>query len=156
MLYNKLRQQAIVSIDEALKRDFKPSSPGTYVNILQQIESLRLVYNLGLHYHMRHCKVSQASREVDNWASIAYRTRGLQCAAGDGAIDLLAMFVNARDRGDTSRGPNCHAAEPSVLQLPDVCLRRLYAKDCPNRSHPGVWSQPRLPHSTRLHKRQRS
>lgn len=67
-LYNELRQQAVVSIDKAKKREFESSRAG---NVLEQIQSLRLVCSLGLHYHTRYDKVSQASQEVENWTSIA-------------------------------------------------------------------------------------
>ncbi|KAK2593643.1 hypothetical protein QQS21_008647 [Conoideocrella luteorostrata] len=77
-LYNKLRQQAIISIDEALQREFESSRAGMYVNVLQQIESLRLVCNLGLHYHTRHGKVSQYSQVIDNWTTIAQSTFNVQ------------------------------------------------------------------------------
>lgn len=77
-LYNKLRQQAIISIDEAMQKDLEASRVGMYVNVLQQIESLRLVCNLGLHYHKRHDKISRVSQEVDNWMGIAQRAFNVQ------------------------------------------------------------------------------
>lgn len=70
-LYDKLRDKAIVSINEALKGELEHSRTGMYVNVLQQIESLRLVCNLGLHYHTRHEKTPQTSLEGDSWASTA-------------------------------------------------------------------------------------
>jgi SNF2 family DNA or RNA helicase len=76
-LYNKLRQQAIISIDEVLKRDSDSSKSGAYVNVLQQIESLRLVCNLGLHYSSRHTKTSQ-TLQVDDWLSLAQSTFNMQ------------------------------------------------------------------------------
>ncbi|KAJ4203090.1 hypothetical protein NW759_015198 [Fusarium solani] len=81
-LYDKLRQKAIMSIDEALKRDLDHSRTGMYANVLQQIESLRLVCNLGLHYHTRHDKVPQASLEGDSWANAAQRTFNFQREMG--------------------------------------------------------------------------
>ncbi|KAJ4322697.1 hypothetical protein N0V84_004722 [Fusarium piperis] len=81
-LYDKLRQKAIMSIDEALKRDLEHSRTGMYVNVLQQIESLRLVCNLGLHYHTRHNKASQASLEDGDWANAAQRAFNVQREMG--------------------------------------------------------------------------
>ncbi|RSL55363.1 hypothetical protein CEP54_009421 [Fusarium duplospermum] len=77
-LYDNLRQKAIMSIDQALKKDLEHSRNGMYVNVLQQIESLRLVCNLGLHYHLRHEKAPQTSLEGDSWASTAQRTFNVQ------------------------------------------------------------------------------
>lgn len=76
-LYNKLRQQAIISIDDVLKRDSESSNSGAYVNVLQQIESLRLVCNLGLHYSSRHTKTSQ-TLQVDDWLGLAQSTFNMQ------------------------------------------------------------------------------
>ncbi|KAM6534448.1 hypothetical protein FALCPG4_004085 [Fusarium falciforme] len=81
-LYDKLRQKTILSIEEALKRDLEHSRTGMYANVLQQIESLRLVCNLGLHYHTRHDKAPQASLERDSWASAAQWTFNFQREMG--------------------------------------------------------------------------
>ncbi|KAI8721575.1 Helicase ATP-binding domain-containing protein [Fusarium sp. LHS14.1] len=70
-LYDKLRNETITRINEALKGDIEPTRTGMYVNVLQQIESLRLVCNLGIHYHTRHGKAPAASLEVDSWVSTA-------------------------------------------------------------------------------------
>ncbi|KAJ3535529.1 hypothetical protein NM208_g536 [Fusarium decemcellulare] len=81
-LYNKLRQQAIMSIDEALKLDADASKAGIYVNVLQQIESLRLVCNLGLRYLMRHDKTMHGPKNADNWESIAQAAFNVQREMG--------------------------------------------------------------------------
>ncbi|KAF9784158.1 hypothetical protein IL306_008311 [Fusarium sp. DS 682] len=81
-LYSKLHQKAIVSIDEALERDSDSVKSGAYINVLQQIESLRLVCNLGLHYHTRHGKVMQNIQEVDEWTKIAQDTFNMQREMG--------------------------------------------------------------------------
>ncbi|KAF2638471.1 hypothetical protein P280DRAFT_551575 [Massarina eburnea CBS 473.64] len=68
-LYESIRQQAILKIDDALRHDLEISRSGAYVNFLQQIESMRLVCNLGLHYHNRHDNAS--SRAPTDWAATA-------------------------------------------------------------------------------------
>ncbi|KAJ4180578.1 hypothetical protein NW755_011675 [Fusarium falciforme] len=77
-LYDKLRNETLTNIKEALKGDLERSRTGMYVNVLQQIESLRLVCNLGLHYHTRHGKAPAASLEGDTWASNAQGTFNVQ------------------------------------------------------------------------------
>jgi SNF2 family DNA or RNA helicase len=85
-LYNKLREKAIVSIDEAISKDADSSKAGSYVNVLQQIDSLRLVYNLGLHYDARHGK-SQRNPHAESWTSVAQNTFNMQREMGP--IDCL-------------------------------------------------------------------
>ncbi|KAF1954514.1 hypothetical protein CC80DRAFT_448709 [Byssothecium circinans] len=68
-LYEGIRQQAILKIDDALYHDMELSRSGAYVNFLQQIESMRLVCNLGLHYHSRHG--NSASRAPADWTATA-------------------------------------------------------------------------------------
>ena len=81
-IYDKMQQQAITRIDEALHKDSETSRTGIYVNVLQQIESLRLFCNLGLHYHTRHDKFPQSYPETDNWASVAQQTFNVQQEMG--------------------------------------------------------------------------
>ncbi|RFN51448.1 alpha-1,6-mannosyltransferase subunit [Fusarium flagelliforme] len=85
-LYNKLREKAIVSVDEAMSKDANSSKAGSYVNVLQQIDSLRLVCNLGLHYDARHGK-SQQNSQAESWASVAQNTFNMQREMGP--VDCL-------------------------------------------------------------------
>ncbi|KAK3940959.1 SNF2 family N-terminal domain-containing protein [Diplogelasinospora grovesii] len=81
-LYDILRQQAITKIDEALHKDSEASRASVYVNVLQQIESLRLVCNLGLHYNFRHDNPAlkhPVSGARDQWSSsVAQQTFNVQ------------------------------------------------------------------------------
>jgi hypothetical protein len=81
-VYDKMRQQAITKIDEALHKESEASRAGVYVNVLQQIESLRLFCNLGLHYHTRHDGFLQSRPEIDDWSSIAQQTFNVQREMG--------------------------------------------------------------------------
>ncbi|KAM0371936.1 hypothetical protein ACHAPK_004484 [Fusarium culmorum] len=77
-LYDNLRENTIVSIDEASKFGSDSIKPGSYANVLQQIESLRLVCNIGLHYYTRHDKVTKNIPEADEWAKIAQTTFNIE------------------------------------------------------------------------------
>lgn len=77
-LYDKVRQKAVISINEALQGDSEQARAGVYVNVLQQIESLRLICNLGVHYHTRQRNLSQPSQETDDWSNIAQQTFNVQ------------------------------------------------------------------------------
>lgn len=75
-LYENVRQQTITRIEDALVNDVEITRSGIYVNFLQQIESMRLVCNLGLHYHTRHEGTN--SREATDWAAVAQETFDIQ------------------------------------------------------------------------------
>lgn len=52
--YDAIRAQALVKIDEAMQEDVTGRARASiYASALQKIESLRLVCDLGLHYHTR-------------------------------------------------------------------------------------------------------
>ncbi|KAH8803561.1 SNF2 family N-terminal domain-containing protein [Xylogone sp. PMI_703] len=108
--YEEIREKAITRIDEALQNNSETSRAGVYVNVLQQIESLRLVCNLGLHYRARHSKTIDLSTEAiqQDWSSIAQHTFNVQRGMGpiicvqcsslleltDTVDDTTAMYQN--------------------------------------------------------------
>ncbi|KAL7928886.1 SNF2 family N-terminal domain-containing protein [Trichoderma chlorosporum] len=81
-LYDELREKAAAKIDEVLQNNSEASRAGGFVNVLQQIESLRLVCDLGLHYHSRHQNLQQLTAEAIDWASIAQETFNVQRGMG--------------------------------------------------------------------------
>ncbi|KAL2128220.1 hypothetical protein VTI74DRAFT_9476 [Chaetomium olivicolor] len=112
--YDEMKQQTITKIDEALHIDWDASRAGVYVNVLQQIESLRLICNLGLGYHRRHDRVVQSSSAADEWAATAQRPFNiqreispilcLQCSSTTELIEaLLDDASNAQQRGQFFR-----------------------------------------------------
>lgn len=80
--YEEMRQQTITKIDEALHTGSEASRAGVYVNVLQQIESLRLICNLGLHYHTRHSRAVESSSAADEWAAAAQQAFNVQRGMG--------------------------------------------------------------------------
>lgn len=81
-MYAAIREQAITRIDEALQSNSETSRASVYVNVLQQIESLRLVCNLGLHYHARHQKSLNVPAEASDWTGVAQQTFNVQRGMG--------------------------------------------------------------------------
>ncbi|KAH6867419.1 SNF2 family N-terminal domain-containing protein [Thelonectria olida] len=101
-MYDEILHQAVTRIDEALHQDSELTRSGVYVNVLQQIESLRLFCNLGLHYHTRHDKpMVQSSPEACDWGNVAQHTFNarremgpivcLQCSS---AVDLTETLLD--------------------------------------------------------------
>lgn len=107
-LYEKIREQTIVSINDALQNVSDSSFHGGFVNVLQQIESLRLVCNLGLHYHSRDAAIDrEKTRDATSWQSIAQQIFNCQremdsitcmeCSSRLGLVEtLLNDFIDAK------------------------------------------------------------
>lgn len=70
--YDTARCQVITKIDEALDPGSEAAHGVAYANILHQIESLRLICNLGLHYSSSHREPMRSLQE--DWASMAQAT----------------------------------------------------------------------------------
>lgn len=70
-LYDSTRNATIRKLDDILQHGGNVSAHGSYVNMLQQIESLRLICNLGLNYHNRHDNNNMQA--ALDWASEAQR-----------------------------------------------------------------------------------
>jgi hypothetical protein len=101
-LYQEIRNRAIERIDNLLLGS--EDSTASYANVLQQIEAMRMVCNLGLQYHSRHHIPSVASVQQGNspatWEDIAQQTfntrRGIsqiQCQNCDIVIDVNTSSV---------------------------------------------------------------
>ncbi|KAI0861247.1 SNF2 family N-terminal domain-containing protein [Xylaria cubensis] len=97
--YEALKQQAILSIDEAVSGQHERLRPGVYANALQRIESLRIFCDLGLQYHARH----EAPGD-DNWSIIAQRTfnskRGIDpifCLHCSLSLDFIESLLDEPD-----------------------------------------------------------
>ena len=69
-LYDNIRNQTITKIEDALGHDTELSRPGSY--FLQQIQSMRMICNLGLRYTAPHDRAK--SREKSNWVDNAQET----------------------------------------------------------------------------------
>ncbi|KAK1849667.1 alpha-mannosyltransferase [Colletotrichum chrysophilum] len=103
-IYDQMRQQALQSIETAIKRDSAPeiAKTGTYyVNALQRIESLRLFCNLGLGYQTRHQK-----RKIDepSWSDISQqcfdmeRQRGAMiCLCCSSILELTETMLDGSE-----------------------------------------------------------
>ena len=76
--YEAVRERAISNIDEALQSGSEASKGGAYVNILQQIEALRLICNMGIHYQSRHDEFMRTGNTTTEWAAVAQQTFNVQ------------------------------------------------------------------------------
>jgi SWI/SNF-related matrix-associated actin-dependent regulator of chromatin subfamily A3 len=109
-LYDNLREDTLVSIDEAKIKDPDSLKPVGYVHVLQRIESLRLVCNIGLHYHTRHDKVIRNIQEADEWTRSAQDAFNMEremvpiiCLLCSSALDITETM--SEDRATASQTP---------------------------------------------------
>lgn len=93
--YDSLKNLTATAIDQALQQGHRLGRSGAYVNILQQIEALRLFCGLGLHYHSRHAQEPLKSHMPASWEATAQQTfrmhfqmGTIQCSQCHGTTDL--------------------------------------------------------------------
>lgn len=126
-MYTKIREQAISGIDEALRINSDTLRAGVHANVLQQIESLRLVCNLGLHYHARHQKSLNLPTGVSDWASVAQQTFNVQ---REMRPIICMQCSSAPELTEASLDEPSTANQSSIFSS---CLR-FFCGDCTRRS----------------------
>lgn len=106
--YQRLRQRTINRIDDLLHDRQQQSTPGgvTYVNALQQIETLRLFCDLGMHYSNRTASAPVQHDDSHDWqdhAQAAFNRQCematvvcLQCSSATGLTDALLASESRR------------------------------------------------------------
>lgn len=127
-IYEEIRNKTIARIDDMLYDGSDDARPLEYINVLQQIEAMRMVCNLGLHYHGHRRPRTGAQNKPDNWEIAAQQTfnlqgemGGMQCRYCFAAADISASLLN-----DTQ------SQQP--LQL-STCMQLIYF-DCINMKRP--------------------
>ncbi|KAL2684545.1 hypothetical protein Neosp_005623 [[Neocosmospora] mangrovei] len=65
--YDKLRHQAIARMEEAFSDGDGGSSSDSYITVIQKINALRMVCNLGLHYDSRHDLAAKEDVVFTSW-----------------------------------------------------------------------------------------
>ncbi|KAM0513441.1 hypothetical protein ACHAPE_007905 [Trichoderma viride] len=100
-VYEEIRNTTIARIDDILYESSDDARPLEYINVLQQIEAMRMVCNLGLHYHDRRNLGAVAQNKLDNWATAAQQTfnlqgemGGMQCRYCFAVTDTSARLLN--------------------------------------------------------------
>lgn len=76
--YETVRQRAITRIDEALQSGSEASKGSAYVNVLQQIDALRLICDMGLHYQSRHNESKALGNATAAWTDTAQQAFNAQ------------------------------------------------------------------------------
>jgi hypothetical protein len=104
--YEELRKRTIKTLDDALNSRSGSYKAGSYMNALQQIESLRLFCDLGLNFraHHKQSKVDDPDVTADNWplrAQTAFRTQRemypIICLQCDSVLELTESLLESED-----------------------------------------------------------
>ena len=131
-LYDEIRAQAIARIDEALLHNVDSTRSNCFVNVLQQIEALRMVCNLGLYYPSRHeaCKDEGKTLNTDNWSLMAQRAfnlqRGIgqiQCHSCSSAVETVEILLGDPTEQREPRFSRC------LRFICSACVQRLTSVD---------------------------
>ncbi|KAK8139402.1 hypothetical protein PG984_002782 [Apiospora sp. TS-2023a] len=135
MVYEKMRMQTITKMDESLNDDSGSYKPGSYMNVLQQIEALRLFCNLGLQFQSRHAQrgtngLLGETITPDNWSLRAQKAfqaqRDIQtmvCLQCDSALEIAETLLDEdAPKWRTSPAPSCpsHLVSLSCAALDDA------------------------------------
>ncbi|VTT78060.1 unnamed protein product, partial [Fusarium fujikuroi] len=91
-LYEDVRLQVLSQLNDSAPASFKSLQPNFFINILQKIEAMRMICNLGLHYHLRHEKPS-VQGSVDDWQSEAQKAFNLRREEGVVQCQLCGLSL---------------------------------------------------------------
>lgn len=80
-LYEDVRLQVLSQLNDSVPASLKSLQPNFFINILQKIEAMRMICNLGLQYHLRHEKPS-FHESANDWQSEAQRAFNLRREEG--------------------------------------------------------------------------
>ncbi|KAI0600378.1 SNF2 family N-terminal domain-containing protein [Biscogniauxia sp. FL1348] len=125
-LYNDIRMKTIEHLDEALGRRGDPTNPASFVNVLQRIEAMRMVCNLGLSYPYRHEISTRDAPGTDNWQASAQGALSLRCEMGQiqchscrSALDTVENLPGDPTQRTESRFFKC------LRFICSICVQRL-------------------------------
>ncbi|KAL8392520.1 hypothetical protein RB595_002638 [Gaeumannomyces hyphopodioides] len=133
-LYDELKAQTLARIEEAYDGgDGRPASM-SYITVLQRINALRVVCDLGLNYSSRHSIADGAS--VGDWKSVAQlafdhrrEMYPIACAFCDASSNLATAAFDDGDSGPTAATGPCYARCFSFVC--GDCARRAASRSLP-------------------------
>lgn len=135
VLYDHVKHQAIAHLAEASTKFGREetSQSITFVNVIQQINTLRMICNLGLHYGSRHDTKAPEyqihSPEAVDWVSIAQQTFNFQCEITSITCQRCKSSLDITERVFNGSGEQV-VENPLFSQcFMFICL------DCLQRSH---------------------
>ncbi|KAI1273078.1 SNF2 family N-terminal domain-containing protein [Xylaria sp. FL0933] len=133
-LYDDVKTQTIATMRQASSR----VTP-RFINVIQQINMMRLICNLGLHFSSRHEHMvistsasSHSSPQIPGWESIAQETFNFQCETAPLTCEMCGSFTSLTETLLEDSG-----APPRPLFA--QCLRYI-CSDCVHQPQRGLRS----------------
>jgi SNF2-related domain len=117
-LYDEIKSQTIASFKETTPIGTDRSSSTAFVNIIQQINSLRMICNMGLQYHSRYENTATevGSKGQIKWAEAAQQAFDFQLEAGS----IVCQFCSSSlDVSETALSEPENQTQPRFSE----CLR---------------------------------
>ncbi|KAI8950617.1 SNF2 family N-terminal domain-containing protein [Xylaria longipes] len=143
-LYEDVKTQTIASMREVAYGEPNRAAP-RFVNVVQQINQMRLICNLGLHYSSRHeynVTYDRETIQATDWEGIAQTTFSFQCETTTLACESCGSPTNMTETLPDDSGA---ASKPLFSQ----CLR-FFCSDCtqlPQRGSQTISCGHHPPHS---------
>lgn len=138
-LYNEVKEQAIMTLNEALNHNDGTSRTrgASFVNALQRIEAMRMVCNLGLRYHDRHTlsrlskgKEPEYMRPISTWGSSAQQAFDMQRSIGPIQCHHCSCSTDALEfPSEISEAPKSMFSECFGFLCP-ICVRGILDVRC--------------------------
>ncbi|KAI3340580.1 SNF2 family N-terminal domain-containing protein [Ustulina deusta] len=143
VLYDDTRTQTIAAMMEAAYGGVNRVSP-RFVNVIQQINMMRLICNLGLHFSSRHEHITTStydysSPQMTDWERIAQQTFNFQCQAatltcGMCGVSTYLTETLLEDAGATSKPLFSRCLQffcSDCTQLPQRSSKNISCGHCP-------------------------
>ncbi|TPX07805.1 uncharacterized protein E0L32_010492 [Thyridium curvatum] len=94
-LYEEVRTKTIANIEHTMSQPDMARN-ASFVNVLQQIEAMRMVCNLGLFYHSRH-DLTTRSRMAGNWEADAQAAFDVRRGMARMVCQICSSTINTAD-----------------------------------------------------------
>jgi SWI/SNF-related matrix-associated actin-dependent regulator of chromatin subfamily A3 len=115
-LYEDVRSQVISHIDEAILQRDKSNRSDSFINVLQRIEAMRMVCDLGVYYPSRHEMFNFRGQPEEDWRAEAQRAFNLrremspiECEWCRSSLDTIDDVLNESTQPRTSLFSRCLA-----------------------------------------------
>ncbi|KAL7958743.1 SNF2 family N-terminal domain-containing protein [Trichoderma compactum] len=131
-LYQAFKMHTLSHLEQALSANGKFKKTHSYANMLQRIEAMRMVCNLGLYYKMRYDLETYNEQTSQNWTAVAQQMFNIR--RGISSIQCRLCYCPA----DSTESTFFEAGPPAMSTF-SQCLEFVCSSCISTRSHPVVF-----------------